>query len=100
VELDLGTVISCNCSICTKKGHLLAFAPVSNFKLLKGESALKDYTFHKHVIHHLFCSSCGIGSFAKGQVPGGGEMVAINVRCLDNVEIDTLQIKKVDGRSY
>jgi hypothetical protein len=33
VTLDLGKVISCNCSMCGKKGSLLSFAPAEHFKL-------------------------------------------------------------------
>ncbi len=99
VEMDLKEVISCNCSICSKKGSLLAFVPAENFKLLSGEGDLKDYQFNKRVIHHYFCSNCGVSSFSKGIGPDGKEMRAINVRCLDNVDIEKLQVKKFDGKS-
>jgi len=96
---DMSSVISCNCSICSRTGALLAFVPVAQFKLLKGEDAQGDYQFNKHVIHHFFCKKCGIRSFSGGIGPGGAEMRAINVRCLEGVDPDTLTIKKVDGRS-
>ena len=100
VKTDLGQVISCNCSICSKKGHLLTFVPPDQFRLLAGkEEALTDYQFNNHVIHHLFCPSCGIQSFARGKKRDGTAMMAINVRCLDGVEIDKLKITAVDGRS-
>jgi hypothetical protein len=35
----------------------------------------------------------------RGKGPGSAEMVAVNVRCLDGVDVDTLKVKKVDGRS-
>lgn len=102
VALDLANpVIACNCSRCGRLGSLLAFAPATEFKLLAGEGALTDYQFNKKVIHHLFCSTCGIESFARGKRPGdGADVVAVNTRCLDGVEPDALQIKKVDGRSF
>jgi hypothetical protein len=102
VALDLSSpVIACNCSRCGRLGSLLAFAPASDFKLVSGESDLTDYQFNKHVIHHLFCATCGIQSFARGKRPNdGADVVAINVRCLDGVEPDTLAVKKVDGRSF
>lgn len=100
VSADIGTVISCNCSICSKKGHLLAFTGVDQFKLLKGEDALMEYRFHKKKIAHLFCKHCGIGTFGRGTTPDGKSMVAINVRCLDNVDISALTIKSVDGKSF
>lgn len=102
VALDLSApVIACNCSRCGRLGSLLAFAPAEDFTLLSGEGAMTDYQFNKHVIHHLFCTTCGIQSFARGTPPGSSaEVVAVNARCLDGVEPDSLEIKKVDGRSF
>jgi hypothetical protein len=102
VALDLSApVIACNCSRCGRLGSLLAFAPASDFKLVSGEGDLTDYQFNKHVIHHLFCATCGIQSFARGKRPSdGADVVAVNVRCLDRIEPDTLELKKVDGRSF
>ena len=100
VQLELGEVMTCNCSICSKTGTMLAFVPLEQFKLFQGEEALTDYQFNKEVIHHFFCSTCGIRSFARGTGPGGNEMAAVNVRCLDDVDLDSLKIKQVDGKSY
>jgi len=99
VEMDLKEVASCNCSICSKKGSLLAFVPSESFKLLSGEGDLKDYQFNKRVIHHYFCSTCGVSSFSKGIGPDGKEMQAINVRCLDNVDFEKLPVTRFDGKS-
>ncbi len=100
VKADLsGAAIVCNCSICSKTGAILAFAPAEQFTLLSGEDVLTDYQFNKKQIHHLFCSACGIRSFGRGTTPDGREMRAINVRCLDGVDIDALKIMKVDGKS-
>ena len=99
VQGDMSKVISCNCSICSRTGALLAFVPAAQFTLLKGEDAVSDYQFNKHVIHHLFCKNCGIRSFARGIGPGGVEMRAINVRCLEGIDLDKLEVTKVDGRS-
>ena len=90
--------MACNCSICVRAGALLGFVGESQFTLEKGADALTDYQFNKHVIHHGFCAKCGIKSFARGQGPKG-PMVAINVRCLDNVDVDKLAIQKFDGKS-
>lgn len=95
---ELGNVISCNCSMCGRAGTLLAFVPESAFELVSGEDQLTDYTFNKHAIHHVFCKTCGIKSFAKGVGPTG-PIAALNVRCLEGVDLDTLSITKVDGKS-
>jgi hypothetical protein len=99
VETDLAQVISCNCSICRRTGALLTFVPAAQFKLLSGDDAMQDYQFNKHAVHHLFCTTCGIRAFARGKGRDGSEMRAINVRCLDDVDIDALNVTKIDGRS-
>lgn len=99
VTMELDSVLSCNCSICSKLGLLLAFVPQSQFTLLSGESDLTEYRFNKKTISHLFCSTCGVESFAKGAMPDGTEMRAINVRCLEGVDTGMLSITPVDGKN-
>jgi hypothetical protein len=91
--------ITCNCSICSKTGTMLVFVPASRFELLSGEDAITDYQFGKKHIHHLFCSRCGIRSFARGAMPDGTPIVAVNVRCLDDVDLAALPVKQFDGKS-
>ena len=98
-SFELGEVLSCNCSRCGRLGSLLAFMPKESFKLISGEDATTEYQFNKHVIHHLFCATCGIQSFARGKRPDGTAMIAINARCVDNIDLDKLTVKKIDGRS-
>jgi len=99
-ELDLGKpVISCNCSMCGRSGGLLAFTPATGFTLQSGEDSLQDYLFNKHLIHHVFCKTCGIKPFAHANAPDGTPTVAVNVRCLEGVDADALEVNKVDGRS-
>ena len=64
---DIGTVISCNCSHCARKGFLLTFIPPEQFELLSGEDALTEYRFNTHNIAHLFCRDCGAQPFARGK---------------------------------
>ena len=99
VTAEIDEVLACNCSRCGKLGSLLAFVPSQDFKLQAGAEATTEYLFNKHAIHHLFCSTCGIQSFAKGTAPNGDEMIAINVRCLDGVDLSSFKVKTFDGRS-
>jgi len=80
-------------------GLFLAFTTPDQFSLTAGQGELRDYQFDKRVMHHLFCAACGIQSFARGTAPDGKEMVAINVRCLDGVDLATLTLTPIDGRS-
>jgi hypothetical protein len=99
VDAKIESVISCNCSICSKKGTLLTFVGADQFRLLSGEERLTDYRFNTRRIHHLFCSACGVESFGKGVRPDGQEMRVINVRCLDGVEPSQFVVREHDGRS-
>lgn len=99
VTMALEGLITCNCSICRRKGTILGFVPAEDFTLKKGGDNLTDYQFGKKTIHHLFCKTCGVTAFSKGAMPDGTEMRAINVRCLEGVDIDTLELKKYDGES-
>jgi hypothetical protein len=99
VKSSLEPVMQCNCSICQKRGALLTFVPAPQFSLLSGEDDLTDYQFNKKIVHHVFCRRCGVGSFARGRAPDGSEMVAINIRCLDDVELNALTPMPFDGKS-
>ena len=100
VTIDLAKpVISCNCSMCGRSGTLLAFVPAAQFQLLSGEDALTEYKFNRNVIAHMFCSTCGIKPFARGKMADGTPTAAINVRCLDDVDLETLNVQKFNGKA-
>ncbi|KND47545.1 MAG: Gfa-like protein [Parcubacteria bacterium C7867-004] len=99
VEIDLEKpVIACNCSHCQIQGLLLTFAPLDSFTLLSGEDNLTEYRFNTEKIQHLFCSTCGVESFGRGAMPDGSPTVAINVRSIDGIDLDTLTITPYDGK--
>jgi hypothetical protein len=99
VTADLTQVITCNCSICSKRGAMWSAVTAEQFALRAGVDALVDYQFNKKVVHHLFCGECGVSSFSRGQKPDGTEMVMVNVRCLDGVDCSTLSPMRFDGKS-
>lgn len=102
IDLSDGTN-KCNCSICTKKRWWSINIKPEAFHLLTGEAELIDYQFGSRTGHHLFCRHCGVSSFGWGDVPEiGGKFYAINVACLDDVDIDELvnaPITYFDGRN-
>jgi hypothetical protein len=99
VEGDLTQVADCNCSICRRKGALLWFVPRQQLRLLTPEADMSTYTFNKHVIQHHFCPTCGIHPFGEGRDPAGNAMAAVNVRCLDDVDLGSLAVKHFDGKA-
>ncbi len=96
---DLAMVTACNCSICTKKGLHFAFLAPKSFQLRAGDENLKEYLFNKHAIRHQLCIDCGVDVFARGSKPDGTEVVALNVSCIDGVELAKLTMTPIDGRN-
>lgn len=92
--------VACNCSMCRRKGFLLAFVPVDQFTLLRGEDDLKTYLFYKHRIEHRFCTTCGTQPFAFGAMPDGTPIRAVNLRCVDGIDAEALPVQRVDGASF
>jgi hypothetical protein len=99
VESDLTKVTECNCTICSKRGALHWFVPREKFRLLTPENDFATYTFNQHRIKHRFCPKCGCAPFGEGMSPSGNYMVAVNARCLDDIDLSSLKVGHFDGRS-
>ena len=99
VEGDMDAVMECNCSICSKRGYLLWFVPQEKLRLATPQADLATYTFNARKIRHHFCPTCGCAPFGIGTGPDGKPMAAINVRCLDGIELAKRKVTPFDGRS-
>lgn len=99
VEGEINGVMVCNCSICSRKGSLLWFVPRERLSVLTGDENLATYVFNKQLIKHRFCQTCGIHPYAEGADPTDKHMAAINIRCLDGLELDSVPVQHFDGRS-
>jgi hypothetical protein len=97
-EGSIDHAISCNCSICSRRGSLLWFTSRDSVSIT-GEAELTTYTFNKHVIKHRFCKHCGILPFGEGTDHKGNRVAAINIRCLDDVDFTKIPVHPYDGRS-
>ncbi len=99
VEGEIGGAIACNCSICSRKGSLLWFVPREQLHLLTPEDATRTYTFNKHMIKHRFCPICGIHPYGEGVDAKGNRMAAVNIRCLEGLDLAAVPVQHFDGRS-
>lgn len=100
VEGRFDEVKECNCSHCSRKGYLLWFVPRGQLTLKTPEEAMSTYRFNRHVINHHFCPDCGCAPFGFGKTPDGAEMAAVNIRCLEGIELSEVKRIPVDGRSF
>ena len=100
VEGEVDEVIDCNCSMCRRKGALLAAFPRAALTLKTPESALATYRFNRHLIDHHFCPVCGVSPFSEGKGQDGEAMTMVNVRCLPGVDLEKLKVTAFDGAAY
>ncbi|MDR7100438.1 hypothetical protein J2X04_002819 [Lysobacter niabensis] len=93
----------CNCSICAKTRNWAVMTKPESFRLLTDESALSDYQFGTNSAHWLFCRTCGVRPFGRGDIPeAGGQYVSVQVTCLDDATPEELlagPIQYCDGRN-
>ena len=94
----LTEVIQCNCSICSKRGALMWFVSKADFHLITPKDNYTTYTFNTHTINHRICPSCGCAPFEESVDKEGLATVAINARCIDNLDLASLNIIQYDGK--
>ena len=73
----------CDCSICRRKGAIVASVLLSDIKIIKGHEVLKLYQFNTKTAKHYFCSICGI--YTHHQRRSNPEEYGFNVGCLKGV---------------
>jgi hypothetical protein len=98
VHAELATATLCNCSICTKKGFIHLIVPPEDFSLRSGPDELTTYEFNTKTAKHHFCRTCGMHPF---YVPRSDpDKIDVNVRCLDGVDFETLELRTFDGKNW
>jgi hypothetical protein len=73
----------CDCSICRRKGAIVASVPLSGIRIVRGQDVLRLYQFNTRTAQHYFCSVCGI--YTHHQRRSNPEQYGYNVGCLDGV---------------
>lgn len=73
----------CDCSICRRKGAIVASVALDGIRIINGLEKLQRYTFNTHSAQHFFCSVCGI--YTHHQRRSNPHQYGYNVGCLDGV---------------
>lgn len=95
VATTLKPAVRCNCSLCRRKGTVMANVQAEDFKLLAGEDALSLYQWNTRIAKHYFCKHCGIYTFHRPRMKPG--IYRVNVGCLEGVDPYALQVSVQDG---
>jgi hypothetical protein len=97
VRSTLAPALRCNCSLCRRKGTVMATVAPEDFKLLSGEDSLTLYQFNTRTAKHYFCKTCGIYTFHRPRV--NPNIYRVNVGCLDGIDPFSLEVGLNDGAS-
>lgn len=99
----LGRLRRCNCSLCRRKGAIIAMVPLAALKVVKGQDNLGLYQWNTKVAKHYFCKTCGI--YTHNLRRSNPEECGFNVACLDEFDaaalasLDPQDIDMLDGAS-
>lgn len=83
----------CNCSLCRRRGVIVASVALANLKILGGAEKLQLSRCNTPGAKHYFCSVCGIHTHHQRQ--SNPDEYAYNVGCLEG--IDPLMIAAVQA---
>ena len=106
VDADIDHVRVCDCSICVRRGALNHRVSKDALRLLTPWSELTLYQWGTRTARDYFCPTCGILPFRRPSDPLPNELAdgaapfdgwAINVRCLEGVDLDSIAIRRVYG---
>ncbi len=81
----------CNCSMCRRRGTIMASVPLGALKITEGEQFLSLYQFNTMTAKHYFCSVCGI--YTYHQMRSNPNQYGFNVACLEG--FDPFEFDKV-----
>jgi hypothetical protein len=74
----------CNCSLCRRKGAIMASVPVGGLRVIKGEDMLTLYQWNTKTARHYFCKICGI--YTHHQRRSNPAQYGFNVACIEGVD--------------
>jgi hypothetical protein len=74
----------CNCSMCRRRGAIVATAPIDGLRITAGADHLRLYQFNTKTAKHFFCSTCGIYTHHERRSKPG--QYSFNVGCLENID--------------
>ena len=78
----------CNCSLCRRKGALMASVPKDRLRVTGGADKLSLYQWNTMTAKHFFCSVCGI--YTHHNRRSNPAEFGFNVACLEGVDVFAL----------
>ncbi len=107
-EAELDHQRICNCSVCQKRGAVIARIPDDALGINRPLSELSIYEWGSHTAKDYFCPHCGILPFRRPSAPTKAERAegvpefdgwAVNLRCVSGFDSMDLPTKHIHGKA-
>jgi len=95
IDADLDHARVCDCTLCRKRGALNFRVPPEHFRLLTPLEEMTLYQWHTRTAKDYFCPTCGMLPFRRPRT--APEVWTVNIRCLDDVDLDAVPQVRVHG---
>ncbi|PDT45568.1 Gfa-like protein [Sinorhizobium fredii] len=96
VDAELSRLVECNCSTCRRSGFLHRKVDAAAVRLLTEKRRVSTYVWRGLAEGHHFCPTCGTAILRSGYP---GDRVSLNARCIEGVDVFTLEVERYDGRN-
>lgn len=89
----------CDCSMCRRRGAIVASVDLENLKVLQGHQVLGIYQFNTFTAKHYFCTRCEI--YTHHQRRSNPNQYGYNVACLEGINpFDLGDVPIMDGVNH
>jgi hypothetical protein len=95
----------CTCSLCSRRGYLLAYYRPDQFKLQTPEANDATYRWNTKLVANHFCSVCGCSTYLDspaferdGSWDKKTRRIGVNARLFDNFDAAEAPVSVIDGR--
>lgn len=98
------TLVSCTCSICSRRGALWAYYSPAQVTILQ-ESDSSTYTWQSKTVKHKFCSVCGCTTYSlspdwsSGDPDFDNQRFIVNARLLEDFDLAAVPVEVLDGKN-
>lgn len=97
VDADIAEVTTCDCSLCAKRGTVMAKVHEAALTVLDGQAALTLYRWNTGVAKHYFCQTCGVYTFHRKRA--APDHYGVNVACLADFDRASVPFRAAAGKT-
>lgn len=97
---------SCTCSLCSKRGALLAYYEPAQFQVTTAARDGAIYRWNTKLVAHHFCPVCGCATYSDspaferdGSWDKTTRRIGVNARLFEHFDFAALPVVVIDGKN-